>query len=191
VVHHYHDTTTAGHPGAASTLLAIAKDYWWPKMKDFIHAYVKGCATCQMTKANTHPNRPPLSLITPDPNAVPFLTVSVDWVTKLPLSEGYDSILTITNHNCSKAVVLLPCKETMTSKELAELYVERVFPHYRLPDKVISDCDPRINSDLFQDLCATIGIKQNISSAYHPQTDGQSERTNQSMEAVLQTLCNC
>jgi hypothetical protein len=56
VVHHYHDTTTAEHPGAASMLLAIARDYWWPKMKDFIHAYVKGCATCQMTKSNTHLN---------------------------------------------------------------------------------------------------------------------------------------
>jgi hypothetical protein len=108
-------------------------------MKDFVKAYVKGCAVCQMTKTNMHPNRPPLFPITPDPDAVPFSTISIDWVTKLPLSNGYDLILTITNHDCSKAVVLLPCKETMTSEELARLYAERVFPHYGLPDKVISD----------------------------------------------------
>jgi hypothetical protein len=124
IVYHYHDTTTAGHPGVASTLLTIAKDYWWPKMKDFVHAYVKGCATCQMTKTNTHPNRPPLYPITPNPDAIPFSTISIDWVTKLPLSDNYNSILTITDHDCSKAVVLLPCKETMTSEDLARLYAE-------------------------------------------------------------------
>jgi transposase InsO family protein len=114
----------------------------------------------------------------------------MDWVMKLPLSDGYNSILTITNHNCSKTVVLLPCKEAMMSEDLARLYTERVFPHYGLPDKIISDQDPKITSDCSCNLCAALGIKQNISSAYHPQTNGQLERTNQSMEAVLRTLCN-
>src|SRR5579864_2064686 len=78
----------------------------------------------------------------------------------------------------------------MTSLELARLYADRVFPAYGLPDKIISDWDPRVTSDLFQDLCNILGIKQNISTVYHPQTDGQSERTNQTMEVVLHTLCD-
>ena len=142
LVKHYHDSTTAGHSGAAATLIALSRDYWWPKMKDFVRAYVKGCATCQANKTNTHPNKPPLYPITPELDALPFSTISIDWVTKLPESRSYDSVLTITDHDCSKAVVLLPCRESMTSLELAQLYAERVFPHYGLPDKVISDRDP-------------------------------------------------
>jgi Integrase zinc binding domain len=124
LVHHYHDTTTAAYPGTASTLLALAHDFWFPKMKDFVCAYVKGCATCQMSKSNTHLNKPPLFLITPEHNAMPFSMVSMDWITKLPPSEGFDSILTITDHDCLKAIVILPCKEAMTTLDLAKLYAE-------------------------------------------------------------------
>jgi hypothetical protein len=130
LVRHYHDTTTATHPGAATTLLALARDFWFPKMKEFVCTYVKGCAVCQMNKSNTHPNKPPLFPITLEPEAMPFSTVSMDWITKLLPSGGFDSILTITNHDCSKAVILLPCKETMTTLELAQLYGKWVFPHY-------------------------------------------------------------
>jgi hypothetical protein len=133
-----------GHLGTASILLAISCDYWWPKMKDFIKAYIKGCATCQMTKSNMHSNQPPLYPIISDLNGIPFSTVSIDWITKLPHLNDYNSILMITDHNSLKAVVLLPCKEAITSEDLAKLYVERVFPHYGLPDKVISDHDPKV-----------------------------------------------
>jgi hypothetical protein len=92
-----------------------------------------------MNKSNTHPNKPPLFPITLEPNAMLFSTISMDWITKLPPSRGFDSILTITDHDCSKAVILLPCRETMMTLELAQLYGERVFPHYRLPNKIISD----------------------------------------------------
>jgi hypothetical protein len=158
LVKHYHDTATAAHPGAATTLQALAWDFWFPKMKEFVCAYVKGCAVCQMNKSNTHPNKPPLFPITPEPNTMPFLTVSMDWITKLLLSGGFDSILTITDHYCSKAVILLPCKETMTTLELAQLYGERVFPHYGLPDKIISGRDPRLTSELAKDICNMLNI---------------------------------
>jgi hypothetical protein len=144
-------------------------------MKEFVCTYVKGCAVCQMNKSNTHPNKPPLFPITPEPDAMPFSTISMDWITKLPPSGGFDLILTITDHDCSKAVILLPCRETMMTLELAQLYEERVFPHYRLPNKIISDQDPRLTSELAKDICNTLNIQQNISTAYHPQTDGQSE----------------
>jgi len=142
-----------------------------------------------MNKSNTHPNKPPLFPITPEPDAMPFLTVSMDWITKLPPLGGFDSILTITDHDCSKAVILLPCRETMTTLELAQLYGEHVFPHYGLSDKIISDQDPRLTSELARDICNTLNIQQNISTAYHLQTDGQLERTNQTAEVALRILC--
>ena len=158
LVRYYHDTATAAHTGAATTLLALARDFWFPKMKDFVHAYIKGCAVCQMNKSNTHPNKPPLFPITLEPEAMPFSTVSMDWITKLPPSGGFDSILTITDHDCSKAVILLPCQEMMMILELAQLYGEHVFPHYGLPDKIISDRDPRLTSKLARDICNTLNI---------------------------------
>jgi hypothetical protein len=173
LVRHYHDTATAAYPGAAATLLALARDFWFPKMKDFVHAYVKRCAVCQTNKSNPHPNKPPLFPITPEHDAMPFSTVSMDWIIKLPPLEGFDSILTITDHDCLKAVILLPCKETMTTLELAKLYGECVFPHYGLPDKIISDQDLRLTSELARDICNMLNIQQNISTAYHLQTDGQ------------------
>ena len=81
-------------------------------MKTFVTAYIRGCTTCQMTKVNTHPLHPPLSLITPVENARPFETIAMDFITKLLLSGDYNMILTITNTDCSKASIFLPCKET-------------------------------------------------------------------------------
>ena len=114
----------------------------------------------------------------------------MDWITKLPPSLGYDAILTITDHDCSKAALFFPCKETMTTAELARLYFARVFPHYGIPNKIISDRDTRLTSALAKEICKEAGIEQNISTAYHPQTDGQSERTNQTLETFLRIFCN-
>jgi len=158
-------------------------------MKNFATEYVKGCATCQMSKINTQPTRPALSPITPEPNALPFQTVSLDFIVKLPESEGFDTILTITDHDCSKAAIFTPCNEAIDAAGVAKLYATYVFPHYGLPKKVISDRDPRFASNFSREMCSLLGIKQNISSAYHPQTDGQSERTNQSLEQYLRLYC--
>ena len=114
----------------------------------------------------------------------------MDWITKLPSSSGFDSILTITDHDCSKAVLFFPCKETMTTEALAQLYFTRVFPHYGIPDKIISDRDTRLTSYLAREICKLAKIEQNISTAYHPQTDGQSERTNQTLETYIRIFCN-
>ena len=114
----------------------------------------------------------------------------MDWITKLPLSQGYDAVLTITDHDCSKAVLFIPCKEAMGTNELVKLYFTKVFPHYGIPKKIIFDRDPRLTSQFAKEICKELGIQQNISTAYHPQTDGQSERTNQTLETYLRIFCN-
>jgi Integrase zinc binding domain len=189
VISLFHDHITAGHPGIAKTTQNIAQYYWWPGMRDHITQYIKGCATCQMHKVNTNPTKPPLYPITPVPDALPFQTITLDFITKLPVSEGYDTILTITDHDCSKASLFIPCKETIDSEGVAQLFAQHVVPHYGTPRKVISDRDTRFTSNFTTELCRILGIKQNISTAYHPQTDGQSERTNQSLEQYLRLVC--
>ena len=174
VISLFHDHIAAGHPGIAKTTQNIAQYYWWPGMRDHITQYIKGCATCQMNKVNTNPTKPPLYPITPVTDALPFQTITLDFITKLPESDGYDTILTITDHDCSKASIFIPCKETIDSEGVAQLYAQHVVPHYGTPKKVISDRDTRFTSNFTTELCKTLGIKQNISTPYHPQTDGQS-----------------
>jgi len=83
--------------------------------------------------------------------------------------------MTVMDHDCTKAMIFIPCKETMGMEEMVELYTKNIVVHYGLPSKIISDRDPRLTTDLFKKLCHTFGVKQNMSTAYHPQTDGQSE----------------
>lgn len=186
----YHDTISAGHPGASLTLASLEQDYWWPQMNDFIQSYVKGCAMCQYNKSDTHPNKPPMFPISVEAATLPFQTVTVDWITKLPLSNGYDSILTITNHNCSKAMIFILCNEASLGEKMVELYIWNVAVHFGIPWKLISDHDPCLTSEFFQLLCDLYGIWWNISTTYHPQTDGQSEQTNQTLETFIRIFCN-
>ena len=101
--------------------------------------------------------------------------MSVDFVVKLPLSKGSDLILTITDQGCTKAVILVPCQEDMGAKAVAKLFKERVFPYTGIPTRLISDRDTHFTLSWFQELCRALGIDQNMSTAYHPQTDSQSE----------------
>jgi hypothetical protein len=114
----------------------------------------------------------------------------MDFIVKLPQSECYDSILTITDHDCSKAVIFIPCNETIDTEGVADLYLRNVFVCYGLPSKVICDRDPRFISRFMQTLCKRMGIKVNTSTAYHPRTDRQSERSNQWLEQWLQPWTN-
>jgi len=123
-------------------------------------------------------------------DAKPFEVIALDFITKLPTSQGYDSILTVTDHDCTKASVFIPCVEEITAEGTAALYVTHIFRRFGLPAKIISDRDPRFASKFTRELCRILGIHQNISTAYHPRTDGQSERTNQWLEQYLRFWTN-
>ena len=111
--------------------------------------------------------------------------MAVDFIVKLPVSNGYNTILTVTNHNCTKAVILLLCRKDTGSLDIAKLYLEQAFPYVGIPEKIISDRDMRFTSKVFKELCEMLQIKQNVASAYHLQTDRQSEKTNQHVETAL------
>ena len=175
IIQAYHDLPTYGHPGINQTFYLVSRYYWWPEIKQDVQEYVKGCALCQQNKVNTHAIKAPLNPITPEGEALPFQTIAMDFMVKLPMSGGYNSILTITDHDCTKMMIVIPCNETISAKGVADLYLRQVFPRFGIPSKVISNRDPRFTSKFMKELCWLMGIKQNISTAYHPHTDGQSE----------------
>jgi hypothetical protein len=188
IIQSHHDTPVHGHPGISKTIQLTERLYWWPKMRLDITEYVKGCAECQRHKVNTRPTKAPLQPIYPKLEAAPFETVALDFIVKLPVSQGYDSILTITNQGCTKAAIFVPCNEDITAEETAALYIKHVFAHFGLPTKIISDRDPRFMSKFVQAVCKVTGINHAPSTAYHPRTDGQSERSNQWLETAIRFI---
>jgi phosphoribosylpyrophosphate synthetase len=99
---------------------------------------------------------------------VPFGTITLDLITNLLESMGYDLVLTITSHDCSKAIIFIPYHKSIDSEGIARCYTQHVFPHYRPPKRVISDQDPQFTSKWTQKLYYILLIDQNISTAYHP-----------------------
>ncbi len=190
VISMFHNPLYRSHPGITNTYQLLKEEYWWPNIKHDVEEYVRGCAICQANKINTHHQKLHLFPIATDPEAQPFEVVAMDFITKLPPSNGYDSILTITDHDCTKAVIFIPCNETITSEGLAKLYLQHTYPNYGIPKRLITDRGSQFISIFMRTLCDVLGIKQNISSAYHLQMDGQSERSNQWLEQYLQHWSN-
>jgi hypothetical protein len=123
-------------------------------MKQDIEQYINRCAACQANKANIWPLKPAIISITPE-HSLQFQTVAMDFITKLPLSEKYDTIPTVPNHDCSKVTIFIPCQEMITAEGVAKLYLQYVYPRFGIPKKVISDRDTRFTSKFAQGLCET------------------------------------
>jgi hypothetical protein len=120
----------------------------------------------------------------------PFQYVSIDLITDLPPSNKFDSILTIVDQGCSKAAKFISCNKTIDGQDITELYLMHLFPWFGIPKRIISDHDPRFTSHFSKAICKATNIHQNISSAFHLRTDGQSERMNQWIENYLREFVN-
>jgi hypothetical protein len=188
IIQSHHDSPVHGHPGISKTVQLTERLYWWPKMRQDIMEYVKGCAECQRHKVNNRPTKAPLQPIYPKLEAMPFETIALDFIVKLPISQGFDLILTVTDQGCTKAAIFIPCNEDITAEETVALYIKHVFAHFGLPTKIISDRDPQFMSKFVQSACKVTGIKHTPSTAYHPRTDGQSERSNQWLETAIRFI---
>ena len=138
VISLYHDSVTAGHPRILNTMWAITWDFWWPMMKKDITKYVKGCTMCQSRKNQLNKPKPPIFPIASDSYDTLFTSIAIDFIVKLPLSESYDTILTITD-TFSKASIFIPCSESINAEYNAKLYTTYILPHYGLPTCIISD----------------------------------------------------
>ena len=112
----------------------------------------------------------------------------MDLITGLLARRGFNAILTIVDHGCSRAAVFLPCNMTISGPGIAQLYLDNVYRWFGLPTKVISDRDPHFTSHFGKALMKKLGIQQNLSTAFHPQTNGLSEWKNQWVKQYLQTV---
>ena len=139
LVRQHHDLPAAGHPGKFKTLELLRRSYWWPGMYTMVSKYVEGCAICQQAKPNTHPTTPPPQAIPAIGVTQPFENVTMDLITDLPISHGYDSILVVVDHGLTKGVIFAPCKKTVDAIGMAELYHRHVYRRFGLPNKIISD----------------------------------------------------
>ena len=164
----YHDSKAVGHLGRDQTFKNVTRWYWWPGMQEWFALYVKGCMACQQNKALTHHIKVPLYCINVPPEAQPFQVVAMDLITQLPKCEGYDTILTIVDHECSQVAVFIPCSTTITGEGIAKLYFEHIYRWYGLPEQMISDRDPQFMCHFTKALCSQLGIKQNIFMVFHP-----------------------
>jgi RNase H-like domain found in reverse transcriptase/Integrase zinc binding domain len=184
----WHKGSINGHPGQDETIRRINKEYFWPGVKTWITEYIKGCTTCQQNKNLTHRIKTPIFRIPSTISAKPFSHITMDLITELPKSKGHDAILTIVDHGCSHMAIFLPCSMTITGAGIAQLYLEHLFQWFGLPQKIISNRDPHFTSHFAQELTRGLGINQNLSTAFHPQTDSLSEQMNQWIEQYLHLI---
>lgn len=185
----FHDHETAGHPGELETFNSIRQHYWWPGLRTFVKNYVQGCGICQQFKIDRNPSKPAFLPTEGSKSTRPFANCSMDLITDLPPSDGHDSILVVVDQGLTKGVILLPCKKTITAEGMAKLLLENLYKRFGLPDKIISDRGPQFASKAFVELLKLLGIRSALSTAYHPQTDGTTERVNQEIEAYLSIYC--
>jgi hypothetical protein len=188
ILREYHDHWGAGHPGRDETIRKVQNNYFWPLQRAWIDQYIKGCTTCQQNKNLMHVTKTSLYKITVPENAPPFTQIVMNLITGLPLLWGYNTILTIVDHGCSRGAIFLPCKTTITGPQIAQLYYEHVYPWFGLPTKVISNRDPHFMSHFRCTLAKELGTMWNMSTAYHPQTDGLTECKDQWLEQYLQLV---
>ena len=110
----------------------------------------------------------------------------MDLITDLPKSQGFDSILTIVDQGCSKAAKFIPCTKMIDGTGVALKYLKHLIPWFGLPKRIILDCAPQFTSAFVKEMCKALGIQQNLSTAFHPCTDGQTEWMNAWIEQYLQ-----
>lgn len=176
-----HDAPLAGHLGFARTLATIRKRFYWHKMRREIKQYVASCHICQCRKA---PNRRKQGLTMPLPVAEDvFDTVGIDLMTKLPRSHGYNTILVCTD-NLSKYVVTVPLKNE-TSESIIHAFFNHVVAKHGCPRVVISDRGSNFIGESSRDFFRYYGIKRQLTTPYHPQSNGQTERFNRTLAASL------
>jgi transposase InsO family protein len=193
IIRQHHDDPVHGHPGVSRTIELIQRNYQFKNMKEKVATFIKKCADCQRNKHSTHApygEMQPMELPTE-----PWTDISMDFVTGLPQSEDpatglyYDSILVIVDR-FTKYALMVPFRRDYTAVRLAHVLKDRLIRDHGIPRTIISDRDKLFTSNYWATLMAEIGIQRKLSTAYHPQTDGQTERTNRTMKTYLKIFSN-
>ncbi|GKB07780.1 putative reverse transcriptase domain-containing protein [Tanacetum coccineum] len=183
IMHESHKSKYSIHLGSNKMYRDLKKLYQRPNMKADISTYVSKCLTCSKVKAEHQ--KPSGLLVQPEIPQWKWKKITMDFITKLPkTSSGYDTIWVIVNH-LTKFAYFLPMKETDSIDRLTRLYLKEVVTRHEVQVTIISNSDSRFTSHFWQSLQKALGTRLDMSTAYHPQTDGQSERTFQTLEDML------
>ncbi|KAJ0431848.1 putative nucleotidyltransferase, Ribonuclease H [Helianthus annuus] len=183
VLQEAHSSKYSVHPGADKMYQDLKANYWWIGLKKSVAAHVAKCLTCAQVKAEHQ--KPSGLLQQPELPEWKWECVTMDFITKLPKTrKGNDTIWVIVDR-LTKSAHFLPIKETYSSDMLAQLYVDKIVALHGIPVSIISDRDTRYTSHFWKSFQQSLGTRLNFSTAYHPQTDGQSERTIQTLEDML------
>jgi len=172
IVKIYHDLPSAGHPGWWKTYELVSRNYWWPGMTTFVKKYITGCDMCQQMKNHI---QQPFGPLMPNkmPNG-PWEIILTDLITQLPESNSYNAICVIVDR-LTKRAHFIPINNQFSSKDMAQLLYNKVYPLHRLPLQIILDRGVQYSAKLFQEWCKILGIESTVSTVYHPQTDEQIE----------------
>uniref|UniRef100_A0A383WFN5 Reverse transcriptase n=1 Tax=Tetradesmus obliquus TaxID=3088 RepID=A0A383WFN5_TETOB len=188
ILQELHDCPSAGHLGVNKTLQRVANRFWWPHMARTVRHYVTSCPSCQQNKPRSDL---PAGLLRPLP--VPeskFEQITMDLITDLPpTARGHDAVVTFVDR-LSKLVHFAPTTKTVDAPELARIFTQTWHKHHGAPKVIISDRDPRFQGQFWKAYFDKLGTQLRFSTAFHPQTDGQSERANRTLEEVLRHFVN-
>jgi transposase InsO family protein len=187
----HHDDERAGHMGPAKTSDLLSRKFHWENMAEDVRQYVGDCELCLGARRPRHrPYGELQSLPLPEE---PFQEISLDFITDLPAcnrADGgtYDSILVIVDR-FTKMAMFIPTVKRLNAAGLAAILYEKIECRFGTPTGIVSDRDKLLTSDFWKELCYEREIRRRLSTAYHPQTDGQTERTNQTIEGFLRKYC--
>jgi hypothetical protein len=178
--HDAHDSIVSGYLGIDKTIASIRKKFEWGGMSKDIAEYVRSCDRCQR---NNPTQSKPIGLL--QPLEVPSRNwehVTMDFMMDLPKTKaGHDAVLVVID-KLSKAMTLIPTKSSVSAQQVAQLFLKEVYRLHGLPRKIISDRDVRLTGRFWQELHRLVQSKLAMSSSFHPQTDGQTERANRTLE---------
>ena len=182
------DQIIGGHLGRDNTYEKVSRLFFWPNMKKFVADYVRTCEICQRVKTGRQLSAGLLQPLPPPER--PWQECSLDFITSLPMtSKGFDAILVVVDR-FSKMAHFIPCKGTDTARDIALLFVSGIVRLHGTPERLISDRDSKFTSQFWSDFTEAMGSVRAMSTANHPQTDGQTERTNRTLEQVLRAYTN-
>ncbi|GJS44985.1 putative reverse transcriptase domain-containing protein [Tanacetum coccineum] len=183
IMHESHKSKYSVHPGSDKMYQDMKQLYWWPNMKADIATYVSKCLTCLRVKAEHQ--KPSGLLVQPAIPQWKWENITMDFVTKLPRTQSGNDTIWVIVDRLTKSAHFLPMRETDPMDKLARLYLKEVVTRHGIPVSIICDRDPRFTSNFWRSFQKAMGTRLDMSTAYHPETDGQSERTIQTLEDML------
>ena len=169
VLRECHDTLWAGHPGQNRTLALAERRYYWERIRQDVEQYVKTCLVCQQDKPVNTMQASLLHLL--PILEKPWVSVSMDFISPLPLSRGYNRILVIVDR-FTKYATFIPTKVPCAAEEVAKMFFKKVVKLWGLPLSIVSDRDTRFTGRFWTELFRLVGMKLLMNTSYHPQTNG-------------------